>query len=212
LVSNSDAHSPAKIGRECNVFDCELSYNEVINALRTKDKKQLLYTIEFFPEEGKYHYDGHRDCKISFSPDESKKYGNNCPECGKPLVLGVMNRVDELADRPVGYKPKDVIPYKSCIPLNEIIADIRGVGVTSKAVIKEYEGMLSHFENEREVLTKVPEEILMKSASPAIAEAIIKVREGKVHIAPGYDGEYGRIEIFKEGKKPSQVAQELTLF
>ncbi len=212
LVSNSDAHSPAKIGRECNVFNCELDYNEIIETLNKKDKKRLLYTVEFYPEEGKYHYDGHRDCKVSFSPEESKKHDNQCPQCGKPLTLGVMHRVDELADRPVGYKPKDPIPFINRIPLNEIIADVKEVGTASQAVMKEYESVINHFGNELAVLSKISEEDLRKSVSPKIVEAIIKVREGKVHIAPGYDGEYGKIKIFKEGENSAQGERQLTLF
>ena len=139
IISNSDCHSPSKIGREANVFDLPfLSYPSIITAIKSKDPQNFLYTIEFFPEEGKYHYDGHRACGISLSPEESKKYNNICPTCGKSLTIGVMNRVAELADRPVGFKPEGAIPFKSLVPLEEIIAESLGVGTASKRVAKEY--------------------------------------------------------------------------
>ena len=119
LISNSDAHSPHKIGREANVFDTEINYQSIFDAIKYKDPKKFLYTIEFFPEEGKYHYDGHRLCNLSLSPAESKKYNNICPRCAKPLVIGVLNRVEELADRPERFRPKNAIPFKSLIPLEE---------------------------------------------------------------------------------------------
>jgi len=211
LVSNSDAHSPSKIGRECNVFDCELTYDDIVDTLKKKDGKRLLYTVEFYPEEGKYHYDGHRLCKVSLSPEESKKHGNNCPQCGKPLTLGVMYRVDELADRPVGFNPKKVIPYVNRIPLEEIIAEAKGVGAKSKAVQAEYERIIHQFGNELSVLSDVPRKEFEKSIPLRIAEGIIRVREGHVHIAPGYDGEYGRIKLFDLEEKLSGEKQ-LSLF
>ena len=212
LVSNSDAHSPSKIGRECNVFNCELTYHDIVDTLKKKDKNRLLYTVEFYPEEGKYHYDGHRLCKISFSPQESKKHDNICPECGKPLVLGVMHRVNDLADRPEGFQPKDIIPFKNRIPLEEIIADIKGLGVSSQAVQTEYEVIISKFGNELNVLSNISRSDLEKSISPRIVEGIIRVREGKVNIAPGYDGEYGKIKIFGQGDQPAKEEQQLSLF
>ena len=212
LVSNSDAHSPSKIGRECNIFNCDLNYNDVIDTLKKKDKNRLLYTVEFYPEEGKYHYDGHRLCKVSFSPEESKKHKNLCPACGKPLVLGVMHRVNDLADRPEGYKPADPIPYINRIPLNEIIADAKGVGPQSQAVEKEYETIISKFGNELAVLSDVTKEDLLKSVSPRTVEGIMRVREGQVHIAPGFDGEYGKIKIFGQDGPQAQKEEQLSLF
>ena len=138
LISNSDSHSPSKIGREANVFDAEMSYNSIIDALKTKDNKRFLYTVEFFPEEGKYHYDGHRNCKVRLNPRETIKNKGICSVCGKPLTVGVMNRVEELADRPEGFVPSRKIPYKKMIPLTEIISDVMGVANTSKAVGTEY--------------------------------------------------------------------------
>jgi len=127
LISNSDSHSPAKIGREANVFNCELDYKTIRDVLKTKDKKRFLYTIEFFPEEGKYHYDGHRLCGIVMSPQETRQNNNICPKCRRPLTIGVMNRVCQLADRPEGFVPQDAIPYKSLVPLSEIIAEAKGI-------------------------------------------------------------------------------------
>ena len=212
LISNSDSHSPSKIGREANVFDCELSYNEIIDTLKKKDKKRFLYTIEFYPEEGKYHYDGHRLCQIRFSPKETKAHKNLCPKCGKPITIGVMNRIDQLADRPDGFKPANAIPFKNLIPLDEIIAEAKGMGKTSQAVEQEYRSIIAKFGTEFEVLGKVPKEELLKGMDSRIAEAIMRVREGKVHIAPGYDGEYGKISIFGDDDKPKKHEEQLSLF
>ncbi|HAH20680.1 MAG: DNA helicase UvrD [Omnitrophica WOR_2 bacterium GWF2_43_52] len=212
LISNSDSHSPSKIGREANVFDCELSYNEIITALKTKDKKKFLYTIEFYPEEGKYHYDGHRLCGITFSPKESKAHKNICPKCKKPLTIGVMNRVDQLADRPEGFKPDNAIPFKNLIPLDEIIAEAKGMGKASQAVELEYRSIIAKFGTELDVLGKVPKEELLKGIDNRIADAIIRVREGRLHIAPGYDGEYGKISIFGDDEKPKKHEEQLSLF
>ncbi len=211
LISNSDSHSPSKIGREANVFDCELDYFEIRDALKTKDKKRFLYTIEFFPEEGKYHFDGHRNCGICFSPAESKKHNNRCPKCGRPLTIGVMHRVDQLADRAEGFVPPDSIPFKNFIPLEEIIADAKGMGKASQAVSKEYFSIVQKFGTEFNVLAKASKEELLEAISPKIAKGIISVREGKVKIIPGHDGEYGKIKIFDETDKESQEEQ-LNLF
>lgn len=212
LISNSDSHSPAKIGREANVFDCELSYKAIMEALRTKDRSKFLYTIEFYPEEGKYHYDGHRLCEVVFSPQESKAHKNICPKCGKALTIGVMNRVDQLADRPEGFKPDNAIPFKNLIPLDEIIADVKGMGKASKAVEQEYRGILAKFGTEFEVLGKVPEEDLRKGINSRIAEAIIRSRQGKANISPGYDGEYGKVSIFGDDDKPKKHEEQLSFF
>ncbi|OGX25670.1 MAG: DNA helicase UvrD [Omnitrophica WOR_2 bacterium RIFCSPHIGHO2_02_FULL_45_21] len=212
LISNSDSHSPSKIGREANVFNCELSYKAIMEALRTKDQTKFLYTIEFYPEEGKYHYDGHRLCGVRFSPQESKAHKGVCPKCGKHLTIGVMNRVEQLADRPEGFKPANAIPFKNVIPLDEIIADVKGMGKASQAVEQEYRGIISKFDTEFEVLGKVPEEDLRKGMDSRIAEAIIRARQGKVNIAPGYDGEYGKISIFGDDEKPKKHEEQLSLF
>ena len=208
LISSSDAHSPAKLGREVTVFNTELSYEAIIEALKAKDPKRFLYTVEFYPEEGKYHYDGHRECNISLSPIESKKYNNICPVCGRPLTIGVLNRAEELADRPQGYKPKNAIPFKSLVPLQEIIAESLGVGVVSKKVGLAYGQMIKEFGSEFNILLKTPFEILSKTAPSRIAEGIEKVRNGELSINPGYDGVFGRIKIFPGQEKNNSIAQK----
>ena len=218
LISNSDAHSPHKIGREANVFDTELSYSAIIDAIKEKNLhpvrnqisngvRKFLYTIEFFPEEGKYHFDGHRLCGITLSPQESKKYNNICPRCGKPLTIGVLNRVEELADRAEGQKPQNAIPYKSLIPLGEIIADVLGTLPGSKRVEEEYQKLIKNFKTEFEVLLNATRKDLETVTLPEIAEAIARVREGKVFIEPGYDGVYGKIKIFSQEKPKEPVKQ-----
>jgi uncharacterized protein (TIGR00375 family) len=210
LISNSDAHSPNRIGREANVFDCEMSFKEIIKAIRTKDKNKFLSTIEFFPEEGKYHYDGHRSCDVLFSPAESRKNKNICPVCGRKLTIGVMNRVEALADRPDGFVPEGAIPYKNLIPLIEIIAEALNQGVETKGVENEYHRLVSIFGTEFRILLDLPLEELEKSVPPKILEGIKKVREGDLHIIPGYDGVYGKIQIFAE--KAKEETKQLGLF
>jgi uncharacterized protein (TIGR00375 family) len=212
LVSNSDSHSPQKIGREANVFNCDMAYQEIRQALRTKDKKKFLYTIEFFPEEGKYHYDGHRLCGIRFSPEESRKNANKCPKCGKPLTIGVMNRVVQLADRQEGFVPDNAIPYKNLVPLDEIIADAKQMGKGSLAVEKEYRGMIQRFGTEFDILTKIPQEELDRAAHPRIAEGIARVRAGRVKVEPGYDGEYGKVSVFGDEGPVRKSEEQTTLF
>ncbi len=214
LISNSDSHSPHRVGREANVFEGKLAgYRYIIEALRlgvrapTSITNRLVQTIEFFPEEGKYHYDGHRNCKIVFGPAESKKHKNICPVCGRPLTIGVMNRVGELADRAVGFKPEKAIPFRSLIPLEEIIGEAIDLGVGTKGVEKEYKELINKFGNEFKILLEVSEAELSHAASPEIAEAIKRVREGKVKIEPGYDGEYGKIKIFEEGERKNLSKQ-----
>ena len=207
LISNSDSHSPQKIGREANVFDCELSYDGLIDAIKSRDPKKFLFTIEFFPEEGRYHYDGHRLCGVSLAPEETKKYSGICPKCKKPMTIGVMNRVDKLADRKVGEGGERKIPFHNSIPLNEIIADVFGVGVSSKAVQKEYEKLIQIIGNEFKVLMEADYETLSRVSSPSIADGVIAAREGRVELIPGYDGEYGKIKIAKRAKSESQSRQ-----
>lgn len=199
LISNSDAHSLPKIGREANVFETDLSYEGISQVLKTKGSKsahKFLYTIEFFPEEGKYHYDGHRSCNLSLTPQQSKKYNNICPKCGKALVIGVLNRVEELADRPEGFLPSNAVPFKSLIPLNEVIAESIGVSVLSKEVSKHYNNLIKNLGPELKILLESTEKEISGESLPEIASGVIKMREGKVSIEPGYDGVYGKIKIF----------------
>lgn len=207
LISNSDSHSPQKIGREANIFDCELSYDGIINAIKSRDPKKFISTIEFFPEEGKYHYDGHRLCGISMSPDETKKINGICPKCKRPMTIGVMNRISKLADRKLGEGGENKIPFRNLIPLNEIIADVLGVGVTSMAVKREYEKIIDIVGSEFKVLLEANYEDLKKASSEVIASGIVAVREGRVELVPGYDGEYGKIKILKKTIKESENKQ-----
>ncbi len=211
LISNSDSHSASRLGREANVFQCEPSYSEILEILKTKDTKRFLYTVEFFPEEGKYHFDGHRACKTRISPEESEKNQDRCPVCGRKVTVGVMHRVKKLADRPEGFQPPNQIPFKNMVPLDQIIADARGVGVGSKAVEQEYLDLVQRVGTEFEILMDLPEERLRKNLSPKVADGILKVRKGQVEILPGYDGEYGQVKIFQEGEQPVSEKQ-LSLF
>ncbi len=212
LISNSDSHSPQKIGREANVFDCELDYKTIREVLKTKDKKRFLYTIEFFPEEGKYHYDGHRLCGIRWSPKETREHNGKCSKCGKPVTVGVVNRVEKLADRPEGFKPENSIPFKNLIPLEEIIADSKGVGKASVAVERDYHSCLAKFGTEFEILLRASKQDLLKGLPPKVAEGVLRVREGKVDIKAGYDGEYGVISIFGDEDSSQKNEEQLSLF
>jgi uncharacterized protein (TIGR00375 family) len=213
LISNSDSHSPAKIGREANVFNCELDYKTIRDVLKTKDKKRFLYTVEFFPEEGKYHYDGHRLCNVVLSPEETKKINNQCPKCKRPLTIGVMNRVCQLADRAEGFVPENAIPFKSLVPLSEIIAESKGIKSASVASEKEYFNVVAKFGTEFNVLLKASRDELMKGLPHRLAEGVLRMREGRVSAAAGYDGEYGRISVFgKDAEAKPQSEQQLSLF
>jgi len=211
LISNSDSHSPPKIGREANVFDTEINYKEIIGAIKTKNPQKFLYTIEFFPEEGKYHFDGHRNCGIKLSPSETKKYNGICPVCGRPLTVGVLNRVEELADRKEGFKPQNAIPFRSLVPLGEIIADVLGQTTGTKEVEKEYNNLIEKLGSEFNVLLEAPKEKLEAATTPEISEGIMRVREGKVTREAGYDGVYGKIRIFS-GEEKKELSRQDTLF
>ncbi|MCX5701340.1 MAG: endonuclease Q family protein [Candidatus Omnitrophica bacterium] len=212
LVSNSDSHSPQKIGREANVFDCELDYKTIREVLRTKDKKRFLYTIEFFPEEGKYHFDGHRLCGIRWSPQETKAHNGKCPKCGKPVTVGVVNRVEKLADRPQGFKPDNAIPFKNLISLDQIIAETKGVNKTSVGVERDYRTYLSSFGTEFEILMRASKEDLLKGLPPKVVDGVLRARSGKINIKPGYDGEYGIISIFDVNQTQTKSEEQLSLF
>ncbi len=201
LLSNSDAHSPAKLGREANVFECESSYPAIMDTIKSKDPERFLFTIEFFPEEGKYHYDGHRECGVVLSPEETRKARGLCPVCGREVTVGVMNRVEELADRPPGFVPEGAIPQRSLIPLEEIVAEALARGVNTAAVKKEYRRMTDAYD-EFTILMDLTEEELQKIAHPMVAEGIGRVRRAQVHISPGFDGEFGKIKLFEEPQRP----------
>jgi len=206
LVSNSDAHSPAKLGREANVFACDLDYFQIVRVLREKDTARFLYTIEFFPEEGKYHYDGHRACNRRMTPKETRAFGGRCPVCGKPPTVGVLHRVEVLADREEGFVPEGAIPYRNLIPLEEIIAEAMGAQPGTVAVREEYYKLCREFGGEFAVLLDVPVGEVERVTTARIAEGLRRVREGRVSIAPGYDGVFGEISIFADGAPPDADA------
>jgi uncharacterized protein (TIGR00375 family) len=206
LISNSDAHSPNKIGREANLFDCDIDYRDIVDAIRKKDRKRLLATLEFFPEEGKYHYNGHRDCGIVMSPKETRERGLRCPVCKRNITVGVMQRVEDLSDRPEGFVPEGAIPSIHLIPLEEIIADAFGVGVGTASAIKEYERMVEIGRSEFSILLDISIENLTKFSHPKVIEGIKRMREGKVNINPGYDGVYGKICLFEEKTREDEKA------
>ncbi|MCL4383390.1 MAG: endonuclease Q family protein [Candidatus Marsarchaeota archaeon] len=192
LISNSDAHSLDKIGREANVFNVEnFSYDNVINAIKEKNIKKFEKTIEFYPEEGKYHFDGHRQCNFSLDPQNE----NNeiCPICKKQLVIGVLHRVNELADRPVGFIPKNSIPYEHQIPLKEIISIVIKKGVNTQGVEKKYNALIQEFGTEFNALNSSFDAI--SKIDQNIAEAIEKIKKNEVKIIPGYDGVFGKFEL-----------------
>ncbi|MGB9768458.1 MAG: endonuclease Q family protein [Dictyoglomus sp.] len=195
LISNSDAHSPGKIGREANVFNCDMNYREIFNAIKTQDKNKFLFTIEFFPEEGKYHYDGHRNCNVSLHPKESQRLENLCPVCKKPLTIGVLHRVEALADREEGFIPQNKIPYVNLVPLEEIIAQAMDKDVSSPYVQREYMRFIENLGDELSILLYRDISEIAK-VSEKVAIGIRLMREGKISIKPGYDGVYGKIEIF----------------
>lgn len=208
LVSNSDAHSPANLGREANLFDTDLSYPAIRDTLRTGDPKQFLGTIEFFPEEGKYHNDGHRNCDVNITPYESTTYNDICPECGKPMTLGVLHRVEELATRKQGEKPENTHPYYSVIPLAEIISEIVGVGPKTKKVAYHYDKAIDALGPELNILHNMPIEAIEKASVPFLGEAIKRMRKGQVNVIPGYDGEFGKVKVFTSEEKDRLTGQK----
>ena len=196
LVSNSDAHSPSKLGREANLLDIDCSYEGLYRAIQAG--QGLEGTVEFFPEEGKYHFDGHRKCGISLSPVEAERLGGICPVCGKKLTMGVDHRVEQLADREEGFVKEDGKKYESLVPLPEVISACMGYSTASKKVQGCFEQMLQTLGTEFDILRNVPSEDIKSCAGERIAEGIENVRTGNVKRIPGYDGEYGKIELFDE--------------
>jgi len=210
LISNSDAHSPAKLGREANVFhfknEKDVSYDEIMKILREGDRKKFLYTIEFYPEEGKYHADGHRDCEFFCDPAETEKLKGICPVCKRPLVIGVQNRTHELRDQDPNAKGR--IPFKHIIPLPEILANVYSCGVNTKKVSNMYEHMISEIGNEFFILLDAELKVIKEKTDDVIAEAIEKMRKGDVFVRPGYDGEFGIIKVYESSphdKKRDQL-------
>ncbi len=196
LMSNSDSHSPYpwRLGRECNVFSLgegELSFNAIFDAVRKKDKNKFAFTLEVNPSYGKYHIDGHRACNFSCEPNESKKLNGICPACKRPLTIGVLARVEELADRAEGFVPKNAIPFKSILPLHELVSTAMQSSLASKKVMEFANKILASFQSELDALLNAPESALAEVAGEKISRAIMLNREGKISVAPGFDGEYG---------------------
>jgi uncharacterized protein (TIGR00375 family) len=214
MISNSDAHGLENLGREANVLAFEdekdITFSEIMRTIQEGDRKKFLYTIEFYPEEGKYHNDGHANCKVSLEPEESKREKDICPICKKKLTIGVLHRVDDLADREVKTIPENrFIPHKYIVPLREIIGQVFEVGVASKRVKAEYDRLITSIGSEFYILLHASiEDILKQVSDPLIAKAIENMRNGKVRVTPGYDGIFGVIEAVGDSKngKPRQTS------
>ena len=194
LISNSDAHSPAKLGREANLFGIDLSYEGLSEAIQTG--RGLEGTIEFFPEEGKYHMDGHRKCGLCLKPAETESYQGICPVCGRKITIGVSHRVEELSDRPEGYIRENARLFESLVPLPEVIGASEGRSATSAKVQREYQRMLKELGPEFEILRRIPTEEIRRVSGSRVAEGIERLRKGQVERIPGFDGEYGVIRLF----------------
>ncbi|MCM8817964.1 MAG: endonuclease Q family protein [Candidatus Omnitrophica bacterium] len=192
LISNSDAHSPSKIGREANIFFDKFDFKQLIDILKSKNFKM---TVEYFPEEGKYHYDGHRNCNVCFSPQETRKNNFICPICGRKVTVGVMHRVEELADRKPNEKPKKYVPFKKIVPLDQIISSVINKEISSQIVQKTYFEIINKVGSEFYILLDASEKEIEEQIDIKICEGIKKVRKGQVNIKPGYDGEFGKVEI-----------------
>ncbi len=209
LLSNSDAHSLPNIAREANVFDLrEETYKEIYNIVKNKDKEKIKYTIEFYPEEGMYHYDGHRNCGVSLNPKETRKHKGVCPVCKKPLTVGVMNRVEDLADRKEGFKPSGSYPFIKLVELDKIIAEALGIkSRKSKKVQNEYTELIKEIGSELYILLEADLKNLQKTVNKDIITGIERVRKQKLQVTPGFDGQYGKINIFTEEEKKSGQAK-----
>jgi DNA helicase-2/ATP-dependent DNA helicase PcrA len=205
LVSSSDAHSAAKLGREANLFDIEPSYPAMLEALKTGNG--FLGTIEFYPEEGKYHLDGHRKCELRLEPEQTRELDGRCPNCGGKLTVGVMSRVLDLADRPPGSQPDRAQPFTCLVPLDETVAQVLGVGTGSKKVRSELARLRSRLGPELTILRELPLEEIGKTGGAPLAEAVRRVREGELSIAAGYDGEFGTVSIFNPGERAGLLGQ-----
>ncbi len=206
LVSSSDAHSPEKLGREANRFDCELSYFAMRDALRERSPK-FLGTLEFFPEEGKYHHEGHRACAVNLAPSEAAALGHLCPRCGKTLTGGVASRVAALADRPEGFRPEGAKPFTNLVPLVELLGEILGVGASSGRVRNHYDKLLAGIGSEISALTEWPVEDAERDGPPLLGEALRRMRAGEVKRIAGFDGEYGSVRVFDDEERKRLLAQ-----
>lgn len=208
LISNSDAHSPLKLGREANLFNTDMSYPKIKSAIKSGDSKQFLGTFEFYPEEGKYHLDGHRKCNVRCWPKETVKHKGICPVCGKQMTLGVLYRVEELADREEGFKPENRTSFFSVIPLTEILSEILKVGPGSKKVMQTYHMLLDKLGSEFEILNSIDTNIIEKAGVPLLGEAVKRMREKEINFFPGYDGEFGKTKIFNQKEREELLGQK----
>jgi len=209
LVSNSDCHSPSRLGREANLIAPMADFSALQHALHTQDG--FLGTIEFFPEEGKYHLDGHRSCSVCTEPEKTAELGGKCPVCGKKLTVGVDHRVCDLADRPSGFRPEGAKPFERLVPLPEVIGAALGVSGESKRAKETYERLLMQLGDEFSILRSVPVGEIGRAAGELIGEGVRRVREGKLQWQPGYDGEFGRCTIFTEAER-SALSGQTSLF
>lgn len=200
LVSNSDCHSPSKLGREANLFDTDFSFSGMKKALQSPETGGFKGTVEFFPEEGKYHWDGHRKCDVRVDPRKKRVRTEICPTCGRPLTLGVMHRIMDLADRTEPVYTKHDPGFQSLVSLADILAEITGVGPDSKTVMNRYRKLILKFGSEFNLLLKTSLDDLEKEDSDLLAEAVRRIRNSEVKKTPGFDGQYGSIRIFKTGE------------
>ncbi|WP_258360929.1 UvrD-helicase domain-containing protein [Moorella sulfitireducens] len=207
LVSNSDAHSPRYLAREANILATGLSYPAIRRTLQERDGAGFLGTLEFFPEEGKYHYDGHRACGICWPPARTRAAGGICPACGRKVTVGVLHRVEELADREEGFRPEGARPFESLVPLPEVLASALGVGVSSKKVTALYFDLLHRLGTELAVLRQAPLDAITRVAGATVAEAVRRMRAGEVETCPGFDGEYGKIILVRPGEREHFTGQ-----
>lgn len=217
LISNSDSHSLERIGREANVFDCEFSYKGMMDAIKNSapsrkgnlpaqaGKSGFLYTIEFFPEEGKYYYDGHLACDFSCKPQKTKQLKEICPKCGKKMTVGVLTRLEKLADRSERFIDPKRVPFKSLVTLDSIIGEALDVGKSANSVKKEYRKLIKALDSEFNILLNADIKEIELNSKAEIAEGVKRVREGKLHIQPGFDGQFGVIKIFSDKEKKGFV-------
>ncbi|MEW5914676.1 MAG: UvrD-helicase domain-containing protein [Thermodesulfobacteriota bacterium] len=209
LVSNSDAHSPAKLAREANLFTCAPDYASIAQALSGPEAKGLAGTLEFFPDEGKYHLDGHRKCRMRLTPAETAAHGGLCPRCGKPLTVGVLNRVEELADRPAGFRPPEARSFESLVPLEEVLAEVMQQGPGSKGVQEALAELRGRLGPDLFVLREAPLAELAKVGGPLLAEGLRRMRAGQVRLEGGYDGEFGVVRLFEAAERRQIKGQGL---
>jgi uncharacterized protein (TIGR00375 family) len=208
LISNSDAHSPSNLGREANIFDIELSFRALRDALKSADPTRFLGTIEFYPEEGKYHLDGHRSCGVRLEPKQTLDFQGMCPQCGKPLTVGVLNRVEQLADRPAGARPAKARPYRNLVPLGGILAEILQVGAKTQKVLQAYRSTVEKLGPELIILDQLEAQQIDNAGIPLLSEAVRRMRTKKIEIRPGFDGEYGTIQIFNPQERARILGQK----